>query len=849
VPLRKTIATISGPLVRAARWLVEPSRAVTDCEQRRSAGILAGTLSALIVTVGLLLLFAPLRRPGLLLGLLGFFIAGYLLSRTRLHRISGIAMLVVCSLTPFASVVSRASGDGETLMQILAWLSVGILLSSVLFSVRVTALIAILDLAGVAAIAVWPGVSDRAALVAPAMFVLTLGFLTVTAAAVRDRDRARIEEQSRRLAENEARFRSLFAATIESIAICEHGRIVEVNAAFEALFGHGAGEVAGMPIAGLLAHPGALPAGGERDVTRQAVGRRKDGSTFPMELRWKSDHAYQGRRVEVLALHDITERKRVEHALIEAKDHAEAAAQAKTAFLTNMSHELRTPMNAVIGMTGLLLESALEPGQRDCVETIRDSGDALLAIINDILDCAQIEAGKLVLAHERFDLHHCIESALDLAAGAAVPKQLDLACVLDPALPQAVIGDEARMRQILVQLLGNAIKFTERGHVTLSVRVSDAGAEPSAPWELEVAVEDTGIGIARAQEAQLFQSFRQVDGSRSRRYGGTGLGLAISKYLVEHMGGKIWVESRAGVGSTFRFSARLPVADRAPPAYLAAAPAELAGRRVLIVDDCPAVRDAIRHHAARWGMHTEEAASGADLHALASLGHVFDAMLIDRRLADIERPMLAPLLAPVLGPGGGSGPGASGAGRDRRVIALVHAGLVPASPQVAELAGLELDKPVKPERLHGALRAALDPRRASEPALPAVVATTGAVANAGRALRILVAEDNLVNQKLMRLLLGRLGYRADVVANGREAVEAVQRQHYDVVLMDLHMPEMDGMQATSYIRARLGAQPRIIAVTADVLDETQARCMAVGMDAYLTKPVDVADLTAVLHRV
>jgi PAS domain S-box-containing protein len=840
VTSRNIIETISDPLARAARSLTEPSRAVTDPHQRRSARILAGTL---IVSVGSILLFAPSRVPGVLVALLGILTIGYVLSRTQLHRICGVAVLVACSLTPFAGAVilSPLAGKAGAPVQSLVWLGVGVLVSSVLFSVRVTALLVVLDLAGVALLAVWPGWANPAELLQPAMFVLTIGFLTVAAAAVRDRDRGRIEEQSGRLAENEARFRSLFAATVESIAICEHGRIVEVNPAFEALFGHGADELAGMSVADLLADPGALPGDGEWDATRQAMGRRKDGSTFPVQLTAKSDHAYQGRAVEVLAIHDITERRRVEAALIEAKDHAEAAAQAKTAFLTNMSHELRTPMNAVIGMTGLLLESDIDPGQRDCVETIRDSGDALLAIINDILDCAQIEAGKLVLAHERFDLHRCIDSALELAAGAAVPKQLDVVCVLDPALPRAVIGDEARMRQILVQLLGNAIKFTERGHVTLSARVQARVEEQDGPWELAVAVEDTGIGINRGEEAQLFQSFRQVDGSRSRRYGGTGLGLAISKYLVEHMGGKIWVESRAGVGSTFRFSVRLPVADPAPPAYLAASPAGLAGRRLLIVDDCPAVRDAVRHHAALWGMQVDEAASREDLHALAFQGKVFDVALVDPDVDGIDRAVLAPILGP-----------------ERRIIALIHtgahAGAASVSARLAELAWRALDKPIRPERLHDVLWAALDARRASEPAQPALVpagvaTAVATAADASRALRILVAEDNLVNQKLMRLLLGRLGYRADIVANGREAVEAVQRQHYDVVLMDLHMPEMDGMQATSYIRARLGARPRIIAVTADVLDETQARCLAAGMDAYLTKPVDVADLTAVLHRV
>ncbi len=864
--MSKLIDTLWEPLRRTARWLTEPSPAITDPDQRRAARILAATILSLSIALGFGISLAPAQQRGDLFAFLGLLLAGYLLSRTRHHAIGGVYSLLVCSAQPFVRIVLAIlhTGRGDTVVYNMSWLIVGILASSLLFSVRITVLVAAFDLAGVLLLAMWPVWDAPNTLWVPVILILVVAFLTVTAAEVRNRDRARVEEQSRRLAENEARFRSLFAATIEAIAICDRDRIVEVNPAFETLFGHRAAEAVGMSVTELLVDPGPPPPDDDDDddddhgddapgeSPHQAVSRRRDGSTFPVQITRKSGHAYQGRQVEVLALRDITERKRVEATLVEAKELAEAATQAKTAFLTNMSHELRTPMNAVIGMTGLLLESDLDPGQRDCVETIRDSGDALLTIINDILDCAQIEGGKLVLEHEPFDLHACVESALDLVTGAAAAKRLDLACLLAPELPRIVIGDEARLRQILVQLLSNAIKFTERGHTVLTARVAQAADTPpgaattappasaatraaSTPWEFDFAVEDSGIGISKAQEMKLFQSFRQVDGSRSRRYGGTGLGLAISKYLVEHMDGRIWVESGVATGSTFRFTVRLRVADRSPPAHLLPAP-ELAGRRLLIVDDCPAVRAALHAQVQAWSMIVTEASSPGELRALAAEKRVFDLALVDAdvHLASIDWSAFAP----------------PGADRALPIVAMVQPG-APLSDESEGLAAHTLLKPIKPGDLRQTLRQQLDTRGPRPPALSHVPAPAPAAALAPeRALRILVAEDNLVNQKLMRLLLGRMGYRADVVANGREAVEAVQRQRYDVVLMDLHMPEMDGMQATTCIRAQLdaGDQPRIIAVTADVLDETQARCLAVGMDAYITKPVAVAQLTAVLRQ-
>jgi PAS domain S-box-containing protein len=501
--LSNLIDKLWEPLRRAARWLTEPSPAIADPDQRRAARILTGTILTLSLALAFgIWLAVPHSRMDLGVFLV-LLLAGYLLSRTRHYALSGTYALIICSAQPFVRVGIEIAhtADASTAVYNLSWLVVGVLASSVLFSARATLLVAAFDLAGMAVLALWPGWDTPTTIWVPVMMVAVVTLLTVAAAEVRDRDRTRVLEQSRRLAENEARFRSLFGATIEAIAICDRDRIVEVNPAFEALFGHRAALAVGMPVAEIIAAPGVEPGaepglspglssagGGDAPGAgpRQVVGRRKDGSTFPMQITVKSGHAYQGRQVEVLALHDITERKRVEATLVEAKELAEAATQAKTAFLTNMSHELRTPMNAVIGMTGLLLESDLDPGQHDCVETIRDSGDALLTIINDILDCAQIEAGKLVLEHEPFDLHACIESALDLVTGAAAAKRLDLACLLAPELPRTVIGDEARLRQILVQLLGNAIKVTERGHAVLTARVAQAadtppGAAASAP--------------------------------------------------------------------------------------------------------------------------------------------------------------------------------------------------------------------------------------------------------------------------------------------------------------------------------------------------------------------------------
>lgn len=662
----------------------------------------------------------------------------------------------------------------------------------------------------------------------------------------------RFSAQTFALAKSEARHRLLFEHSPAGVfQMSVHGQLLECNDAFSSVFGYGSRELCLQQwspgavddeasfgrFSQLLRKTGTV-------VDFESHPRRSDGSPIWILVSASLREAHDG--IDALVdgtLLDITQRKLTETALQAALQSAEAATRAKSEFLANMSHEIRTPMNGVIGMTELLLDTQLDRVQRDYAETVRDSATALLTVINDILDFSKVEAGKLQLDAADMDLRETVQDVARLLALQAHAKGLEMTVRIDPALPELVSGDAGRVRQVLLNLCGNAVKFTRQGEVNIDVKLIEPATSTSAML-VRFDIRDSGPGIAAERIQALFQPFAQLDASTTRRYGGTGLGLSIVRRLASLMGGEAGVDSRENVGSTFWVSARFGVASHTPAARRVPLHA-LEGLRILVVDDNATnlnVMDAQLH---QLGCVTTLARSAADalvrLEEALDAGRHVDIALLDQQMPDCDGAQLGRQIV------------ADTRFNQTRMILLTSSGQRGDQAQFADIGfAAWLLKPISQRDLIDSIlvvmaTSAVDWHMQSQP----IVTHQGLQhLRASEMRRVLVADDNAVNQKVASRMLERLGYRVDVVADGRAAVTAWERGGYALIMMDCQMPLLDGYEATREIRRREshGQHTPVIALTADAMQDAQQRCLDAGMDAYLTKPIDRALLAQCMNR-
>lgn len=568
------------------------------------------------------------------------------------------------------------------------------------------------------------------------------------------------------------------------------------------------------------------------NITLEIDHCRKDGSTFPAECSMQSAYI-DGEHIVLTLIRDLTERRGAEKALCEALSQAIETSRLKSEFVATMSHEIRTPINGVIGMTELLLDTQLTREQHDYAQTAMESADSLLGVINNILDFSKIESGHIELDIIEFDLLHKIESLGALFSTQAHVKQIGFVTFVDPAIKYRLLGDPTRLRQVLTNLVGNAVKFTSHGCVALSTELISSANQIA---EIRFSVQDTGIGIDAEKVPMLFEAFTQADGSTTREYGGTGLGLAISRNLVERMGGEIEVATAPGIGSTFSFTLALHIASQ-----ITGRPdrRDLTGVRALIVDDDAMSLEILSRYLTSWGVHVVTASAAqaglALLEKAAAHGNPCDIAIIDLRMPEIDGMQLADRILSM-----------TQLARTRLVLVTAYDG--PAQGQTAIRAGFSayLTKPVRQSQLHDCIADALfgTHEELHSPATPVapVVERSG---------RILVAEDNAVNRQVTLVQLKRLGFAADTATNGSAAVEQTRRSDYDLILMDCHMPVMDGFEATRMIRnreSRTGRHASIVAMTANAMSRDRDQCLAAGMDDHLAKPVSIAKMRDVLNR-
>ena len=650
-------------------------------------------------------------------------------------------------------------------------------------------------------------------------------------------------------------FRALIENSVDDMIVADPltGRILDGNASTCRKLGYTHAEllsltipdvVVGLERAAFDAFIVQLKAAGS--MTAEDAHRRKDGTTYPVEA--SLSMVTLDRDYAVGIVRDITVRKQVELELRTAKAAAESSVQAKSEFLANMSHEIRTPMNGVIGMTGLLLDTQLTREQRQFAESVRNSAESLLTIINDILDFSKIEAGKLTFETLDFDLVDTIESTLDMLAERAQGKGIELASGITADVPTRLRGDPGRLRQVLANLIGNALKFTEHGEVAVRVQLE---SETATHAVLRFNVVDTGIGIPPDVQARLFQSFSQADNSTTRRYGGTGLGLAISKQLVSLMHGQIGVQSEAGAGATFWFTVELEK-QTGEPKPIRKAISDLFNLRVLVVDDNATNRQILRHQIVAWKMRKGSAAGGHEalkiLREAAATGEPYDLALLDMQMPEMDGMTLAKAIKaePAIAP--------------TRLIMLTSMGHRFSAGEIAG-AGLAayLVKPVKQSALFDCLVNVMEGDKADGPFAETATAAVGPAPEAPPfpGLRILLAEDNQVNQKIAVAQLKKLGCAVDVVANGLEVMTALPLMKYDLVFMDCQMPEMDGYEATQAIRkreqdrahpCRWKAPMHVVAMTANAMQGDREKCLAAGMDDYTSKPVRLTELREAIER-